>query len=368
MPDEKTYQLALTLVPGLGDISIKNLISYVGSAQRVFAMPPGKLAKVPGIGKKTAGNIKNFDIAVAEDLYKRLQNDNIRLLFYTDPDYSLRLKNIYDAPALLFVQGKMDLNHPRMLAVVGTRRATTHGKAFVRQFISDLAGMDVTIVSGLAYGIDIAAHKAALENNLPTIGVMASGPDIIYPQLHSKYARQMLKRGGLLTEYPPGTQLDPARFPARNRIVAGLCDATLVVESAAKGGAMITAQLASGYNREVFAVPGRWHDELSAGCNMLIKNNTAQAIISAADLCYYMQWENPEIASEAQPVKHYSQEEFSQEEWTVISTIEATGSEIHIDELSWKSQIQISKLAGILLNLEFKGIVNALPGKKYSLN
>jgi DNA processing protein len=267
---------------------------------------------------------------------------------------------------MIYLSGNVDLNHTRMLAIVGTRNATDHGKKFVQEFVRDLSSHNLIIVSGLAYGIDIEAHKAALKYNIPTIGVIASGLDIIYPQIHAKYAKRMLEQGGILTEYPLETSLDPARFPARNRIIAGLCDATVVIEAAEKGGALITADLASGYDREVFAVPGRWNDDFSNGCNRIIKNNLAQSITSAIDLQYYMQWPEGEEASEIKV--SLSKEEFNEEEWVVISTISNSSSAIHIDEISWKSQIQISQLASILLNLEFRGIVNCIPGKKYAIN
>jgi len=366
MGEEKLFQLALTLVPGLGDILIKTLISYIGSAQKVFNSTISKLTKVPGIGPNTARAIKNLDIKEAEDQLKRLIAKNIKLYFYTDKDYPHRLKNIYDAPALIYLSGDVDLNHARMLAIVGTRNATDHGKDFVHEFVRDLASSNLIIVSGLAYGIDIEAHKAALKYNIPTIGVIASGLDIIYPQIHAKYAKRMLEQGGLLTEYPLKTTLDPARFPARNRIIAGLSDATVVIEAASKGGALITADLASGYDREVFAVPGRWNDDFSNGCNRIIKNNLAQSITTAKDLQYYMQWPEGEEVNNLKV--SLNKEEFNEDEWAVISTINKSGNAIHIDEISWKSQLQISRLANILLNLEFRGIVNCSPGKKYALN
>jgi DNA processing protein len=366
MYEEKLYQLALTLVPGLGDILVKTLISYIGSAQEVYSATVSKLTKVPGIGPNTARAIKRFDLKEAEEQLKKLKAKAIKLYFYTDKDYPQRLKNIYDAPALIYLSGNVDLNHNRMLAIVGTRNATDHGKEFVKEFVKDLSSHNLVVVSGLAYGIDIEAHKSALKYNIPTIGVIASGLDTIYPQVHAKYAKRMLEQGGLLTEYPLQTSLDPARFPARNRIIAGLSDATVVIEAANKGGALITADLASGYDREVFAVPGRWNDDFSNGCNRIIKNNLAQSITSAKDLEYYMQWPEGEDAHEVKI--SLSKEEFDEQEWAVIGTINKSADGIHIDEISWRSQIQISKLASILLNLEFRGVVNCIPGKKYALN
>ena len=366
MHENKLYQLALTLVPGLGDILIKTLVSYIGDAKAVFNQPVSKLTKVPGIGPQLARSIHNYDLSKAEDHLKRLSDKCVKLYFYTDEQYPSRLKQIYDAPALLYFSGNLDLNHTRMLAIVGTRNATEHGKQFVREFVRDLRGNDLVIVSGLAYGIDIEAHIAAIKYDIPTIAVIASGLDIIYPSIHAKHAKKMISNGGLVTEYPLGTKLDPARFPARNRIIAGMTDATLVIEAAETGGALITADLAAGYDREVFAIPGRWNDVYSEGCNKIIKNNLAQSITSAEDLQYFMQWPVDQNDTEIKPV--LNKDDFNENEWAVINTIGQSDNEIHIDELSWKSQIQIGQLATILLNLEFRGIVNSIPGKKYSLN
>jgi len=367
MREEKLTQLALTLVPGLGDVLVKTLISYMGSAHAIFNASIPKLVKVPGIGPNLARSIKGFDVSKAEEAFNELQKKNADIIFFTDINYPQRLKTIYDSPALLYYSGTANLNHSRLLAIVGTRNATENGKKFVRELVKGLANTNVIIISGLAYGIDIEAHKAALEYNIPTIGVIASGLDIVYPQLHAKYAKKMIGNGGLITEYPLKTKLDPSRFPARNRIIAGLADATIVVEAATKGGALITADLASGYDREVFAVPGRYNDEYSAGCNALIKNNIAQSITSTQDVQYYMQWPDDEILEEAMPL-NLDENDFNLDEWAVISTLLKVEKGVHIDELSWKSKIDSGQLSNILLNLEFKGIVKVSPGKKYTLN
>jgi len=366
MHEEKLFQLALTLVPGLGDILVKNLVSYCGSAKEVFSLPISKLTKTPGVGQTIAKAIKRYNIKEAESQLKDLESKNIEIIFFTDKKYPIRLKNIYDAPALIYLSGNINLNHQRMLAIVGTRNASQHGKAFVKEFVKELAGHNIIIVSGLAYGIDIEAHKAALQYNIPTIAVIASGLDIIYPQVHTKYANKMIETGGLLTEYPLKTSLDPARFPARNRIIAGLTDATVVVEAGNKGGALITADLASGYDREVFAIPGRWNDKYSFGCNEIIKRNIAQSICSAKDLEYYMQWPIEDAFEEVAVT--LDRAEFDEAEWTVINIIGQARAAMHIDDLSWQSKINASQLAAILLNLEFRGIVNSIPGKKYMLN
>lgn len=365
MHDEQFHQLALTLVPGLGDVLVKTLISYVGSAQEVFKLPIPKLVKVPGIGPNIARAIRKYDLNEAERERKLLEKNKVKTFFYTDKKYPQRLRNIYDAPALLYVSGNIDLNHARMLAIVGTRNATENGKGFVRDLVKDLTGLSVVIVSGLAYGIDVEAHKTALKHQIPTVGVIASGLGTIYPSVHAKYARKMIDNGGIVTEYSYNTGLDPARFPARNRIIAGLSDATIVVEAAHKGGALITADLASGYDREVFAVPGRYKDEYSAGCNQLIKNNIAQMITSAEDLQYYMQW--PEEDVPQPPELLLEEKDFNSEEWAVISILQKNGESLQIDDISWKSNINLGQLATILLNLEFKGIIQSMPGKKYAL-
>lgn len=366
MSAEKFYQLALTLIPGIGHVTIKTLISYVGAAEEVFSLRKSRLLKIPGIGSITADAILGQDVLQrAEEQMKMAQEQDVKLLFYTDADYPRRLKQIYDAPSLIYFKGEGNLNTSRVLAIVGTRQATAYGKLFIENLVEDLKQHDILIVSGLAYGIDVAAHKASLANGLPTVGVMATGVDIIYPAVHRKYADRMLASGGLLSEYPLGTRPDPARFPARNRIIAGLADATLVVEAAEKGGALITADLASGYDREVLALPGDVTKPTSAGTNNLIKKNVAQMITSAKDLSFYLQWDKVE---EGLPeFSALQRDTFEAEEWDVINTLEQNGRVLHIDELSWKSQKQVSALAGILLNLEFKGAINSLPGKKFAL-
>ena len=366
MSAEKFYQLALTLIPGIGHSTIKTLISYVGSAEQVFKQPNSKLLKIPGIGEKTVESIRRQNIlGKAEEQIQLAEKSGVQILFYTDQDYPHRLKQIYDAPSLLFYKGTASLNHHRIISIVGTRQATAYGKRFLDSLISELQQHDILVVSGLAYGIDVAAHKAALKYNTPTIGVMATGVDIIYPAIHRKYAEKMLDKGGILSEYPLGTKPDPARFPARNRIIAGLADATLVVEAAEKGGALITADLANGYDRDVLALPGDINSPVSVGTNNLIKKNVAQMITSADDLSFYLQW-NKDDKVEVTP-QNLDRDLFEQDEWQVINTLEQNGRVLHIDELSWKSQQQVSKLAGILLNLEFKGAINSLPGKKFAL-
>lgn len=364
--NDKLYELALTLTPGIGNSLIKTLISYCGSAEAVFQTPKGKLEKIPGVGKLTSGHIIHNKKALnrAEEILEKTKKGNVKLYFYTDDSYPKRLKQIYDAPVLLYLKGTEPPDERRYLSIVGTRQVTSLGKEYVAEFVADLVPYQPIIISGLAYGVDIEAHKSALKYKLPTYAVMATGIDKIYPGIHQKIALQMQENGGILTEYPPETKMDPARFPARNRIIAGLSEATLVVEAGAKGGALITAHLARDYNREVFAIPGDLTKTYSEGCNYLIKNNVAQLVTSAKDIAYFLGWEDEKPTNNVKSIT-VKREDVTDEEWNVIQLL--NGNEVHIDELSWKSQIQMSRLATILLNLEFENIVVSLPGKKFKL-
>jgi len=365
--DQKLYEVALSLIPGIGTVTSRLLISYTGSAKAALQTPKGKLLRIPGIGPAladaVAGNCAQA-LKEAEDIIQKADKVGARILFYLDKEYPYRLKQIADAPTLIYYQGTSDLNASRILSIVGTRKSTQYGKDVTDQFLSDLALYEPLIISGLAYGIDIAAHRAALKNNLSTIGVMASGLDIIYPSAHQKTAEHMKLQGGLLSEYPFGTKPDAPRFPARNRIVAGLADATLVIEATEKGGALISADLANDYDRDVFAVPGPIHAVSSAGCNELIKTNRAALCTCAADIVKALNWS---LLKEQVPVKAVLDlEMLSEEEQSIMKLLLAAEDE-HIDTLSWKTQLPISKVASLLLQLEFQGLVRSLPGKKFAL-
>ncbi|MGE5518345.1 MAG: DNA-processing protein DprA, partial [Candidatus Dadabacteria bacterium] len=268
METDLLYQLALTLVPNIGDVHAKILVQHFGDAKSIFRAKESTLEKLEGIGTVRARSIKEFnDFHLAEEELKFVEKFNIRTFFLTDEDYPKRLLNCYDSPTLLYYKGTANLNASRMIAIVGTRSNTDYGKQFTEKLVKELAEYNVTIVSGLAFGIDAIAHKAALKNNLPTIGVVGHGLRKMYPADHATLAREMISNGGgVLTEFFSETQPDKHNFPLRNRIVAGLTDATVIVESAVKGGSMITAKLADGYNRDVFAVPGRTIDKVSSGC------------------------------------------------------------------------------------------------------
>jgi len=370
---DKHYQVALTLVPGVGSILIRQLVSYCGSATDVFRSPLVRLLKIPGIGEVTARAILKTDVLnEAERILDRLEKMNASVLFYTDKAYPARLKSLYDAPALLYFQGSGNLNTARTVALVGTRQATDYGRRVTNEIVEVLAPYGATIVSGLAYGIDISAHRASLVHGAPTIGVMASGLDIVYPNVHQKTAQEMLVQGGLLTESPPGTKPDAHLFPARNRIIAGLSDAIVVVEAAAKGGALITAEYANNYHREVFAVPGQLNQAFSAGCNKLIRENKAQIYTRPQDIIEALNWD---ITSKASVLNEEAMAtgnrtvlplDITEEESQILALLRQS-ADLHIDDLSWKTQLPMGRLASLLLNLEFRGFVRSLPGKKYAI-
>jgi DNA processing protein len=366
MDQNRLALLALHFIPGLGDYLIRQLISYCGSAEKVFQVPKGKLLKVPGIGGITADAIKNEKpFAKAEKEIIRAQKENVNLLFFIDKNYPSRLKQINDAPTLLYVKGHIEFENSKTVGIVGTRKATEYGKHCVDELVTGLVPHNATIVSGLAYGIDIHAHKEALRQNLATIGVMGSGMDVIYPASHKEIARKMYGNGGIVTEHPFGTKPDAHNFPARNRIVAGLCDAIVIVEAAAKGGALITAEIANSYNKDVFAFPGNIGQTTSEGCNNLIKSNKAFLITSVKDLEYLMNWD---LGAPVKPRKLLTESErFEGDEKVVVELLKENNHQLMIDELSWKSGIAISQLASVLLTLEFKGIITPLPGKVYKL-
>lgn len=357
------YQIQLTLIPNVGDVLARNLVSYCGSVENIFKKN-AHLEKVPGIGPVIAKNIKEFrDEKLVEDEIEFIRKHKITPLFYLDEKYPARLKNYQDSPILLYYKGNADLNSSRMVAVVGTRNATEYGKDWTERFVSEIAAYNVTVVSGLAFGIDIAAHKAALKNNLPTIGVLGHGFKTIYPSQHKTVSERMQEQGGLLTEFTHSSDIDKENFPKRNRIVAGMTDAIIVVESGARGGALITAEIANSYNKDVFAVPGRVNDEFSAGCNYLIKQNKAMLIESASDLAFILGWENKKDKPVAQRPLFIELEE---SEVPIVELLKSKDS-LLIDDIALQINYPSSQLAAALLNLEFKGVIKALPGKVYKL-
>ena len=370
--DQRLYEVAITRLPGIGAQLTRQLVSYCGSPKAVFAAPPGKLLKIPGIGNGTARNILDGAKAAliqSEQILKQAEELDVQLLFYTSPKYPDRLKQIADSPTLLYFRGNGNLNQKRIVSIVGTRQASAYGQTVTERIIEELKPLNVMVVSGLAYGIDIIAHRAALQAGLLTIGVMASGPDIIYPAVHRKYAERMLTQGGLLTEGIFGTKPDAPRFPARNRIIAGMSDCTIVVEAALKSGTLITADIAHGYNKEVMAVPGNITSPVSEGPNFLIKSMKAAAYTSAQDLVELLNWDLEDAAiarTKAKVATVFDSTEYNPDELKVLQVLQQSREE-QMDNLSWKAQVPVSLLASVLLGLEFKGVVKAMPGKKFML-
>ena len=364
--EQLKYRIAITLIKNVGPVLAKNLISYCGGVEAVFREKVTNLEKIPGVGSVIAKSIRSFsDFKRAEDEIQFIQKYKIKPVFILDKEYPERLKNCIDAPVLLYFKGNENLNSSRTVAFVGTRNATGYGKEQTENLIADLAAYNVTIISGLAYGIDITSHKAALKNNLNTIAVLAHGLDRIYPTAHKSTAQKMVEQGGLLTEYMSGTIPDRENFPSRNRIVAGISDAVVVIEAGATGGALITAEIANNYNRDVFALPGRVDDVYSRGCNHYIKINKAALIETAADIVYIMGWEQKE--SKKAPEKQQKLFiELNNEEKQLVTLLTDSGP-ADIDSLILKSNLQSSKIAAALLNLEFNGIIKSLPGKMYRL-
>jgi DNA processing protein len=358
------YEIALSLIKGIGHIRAKNLIAYCGCAEAVFKETKKNLLKIPDIGTNSIKFIHEQDVMdIAEKELDFITKNNIKPLFYLDNEYPKRLKHCDDSPIMLYFKGDCNFNEQKVISIVGTRDATDYGKDFCKKFIEELAVHQLLIISGLAYGIDITAHKEAINNNIPTVGVLGHGLGMIYPELHASYADKMVKNGGLLTEFISNTKPDRENFPMRNRIIAGLSDAVIVIEAKETGGALITADIANSYNRDVFALPGRFNDEFSYGCNKLIKTNKASLIQSAKDVEYIMGWENNN-----KPVSIQKQlfVELTPEEENIVSIIQAN-EETSIDMISIQSEMNMSKVSLVLLNLEFKGIVRCLPGKLYKL-
>src|SRR6478736_1044025 len=359
MDQERLALLALHFTPNIGDFLVKQLVSYCGSAEDAFKMPKGKLLKIPGIGDVTAESLKNKNtFKEAEKELRKAEKEDVEILFFTEKKFPTRLKVIDDAPALLYVKGNVNLNAQKTVAIVGTRQATSYGKKQVEKIIQELVPHQALIISGLAYGIDIQTHKQSLKHDLPTVGVMGSGMDIIYPAAHHDTAIKMLDKGGLITENPFGTKPDAHNFPARNRIIAGMCDALIVVEAALKGGALITADIANTYNKDVFAVPGDVNNTYSEGCNKLIKINKAHLLTSIKDIEYIMNWSADAQAPEQLPETDFRN--FEPDELKILTILKERQAPVVIDELSYKIGLSPGILASLLLTLEFKNAVQAL--------
>lgn len=360
--NELTFRIGLTLIPGVGDVNGKKLVAYCGSAEAVFKEKKQALLKIPGVGLSVVNSIsKSAVLGRAEQEISFIKKNGVSPLFFTDPGYPARLLNCPDSPLMLYLLGNASMNASRTVALVGTRRATNYGKEICQEMVTSLGEKGIQVISGLAYGIDSCAHRRSVELQMETIGVLGHGLDRIYPPQNRKLAAKMVECGGLLTEFLSGTGPDRENFPKRNRIVAGMADAVIVVESGKRGGAIITAELANSYNRDVFAVPGRVGDEMSAGCHFLIRTNRAALAEKGSDVAFLMGWDE-------KPVKKRPQAQLfvdlSDDEQHLLSLIRDK-TILGIDELVIASGMPTTKIAAALLKLEFEGLVVSLPGKRF---
>lgn len=364
--NELFHVLALLKVEGVGDIVAKKLINHCGSATEVFNTKSQLIKTIDGIGEVLIKKLK--DKTVFEKAEKELQfieKENIKAIYFQENDYPDKLKHCIDGPTVLFAAGNFDFDKRKIISIVGTREVTSYGSEFCKKLIEDLAVFNPIIVSGFAYGVDIVAHKAAMDNNLQTIGVLAHGLNQIYPKVHKKYVAKMEENGGFMTEFWSNSNPEKENFVRRNRIVAGMSEATIVIESAEKGGSLITATIANDYNRDVFAVPGRISDKFSQGCNNLIKTQRANLMTSAADLIYNLNWE---IASETRKDNSVIQKQLfvslDNDEQLLYDYLQKNGKQL-LDIIAIECGFPIFRISSILLNMELKGVIRPMPGKLF---
>jgi DNA processing protein len=360
------YKIALGLIPGLGPVNTKNIVAYLGSVKAVFEAGENEFMKIPGIAEKGAKQIiKNRNtLPEARKELEFIQKHNILPLFYTDKDYPFFLKQCNDAPLLIYSKGNIRFKNRKILSFIGTRKASPYGKELCRTIIRQLAdkGHNPIIVSGLAYGIDACAHQAALDAGLETVAVLGHGLDRMYPAQHRSLARKIISQGGLLTEFRSDSEFKRQNFLQRNRIIAGISQATVVIESAAKGGSLTTAEYANSYNREVFALPGRIGDKYSEGCNRLIKTHRAVLLQSADDIEYMLSWEG----NEKEAVQREAFDVLSDDEKKLLKAMDY-GETVSVDRICRSTAMPVYKVSAVLLDLEFKGLIRTLPGKMYEL-
>lgn len=363
LEEDLLYVLALQRVKGIGDINAKKLLAHCGSAKNVFKEKRRNIENIFGFGLLSVQHLFDPDnLKEAEKELKYIQNNNIKTLYFTDNNYPEKLKHCIDGPILLFNEGNIDLSKGPIISIVGTRQMTGYGRDFCEKFIADLKEFNPVIVSGFAYGVDICAHKASLKNELQTIGVLAHGFEEIYPKVHKKYISEINKNGGFLTDFWHNDQPQRENFLKRNRIVAGMSEATIIIESAEKGGSLVTADIANSYSRDVFAVPGRSTDLYSRGCNDLIKNNKAAILTSAKDLIDMMNWRLEK--SSPKPIQKQLFVELTENEQLMYNFLTQNGKEL-IDLISLNCKLPIHQTTALLFNLEMKGMVKPLPGKLY---
>ncbi|WP_421803715.1 DNA-processing protein DprA [Flagellimonas sp.] len=356
--------LRLQNIPNIGDVTAKKLIAHCGSPTAIFEDKPHHLLKIDGIGKVTLKGLHDAQyLEEAQQEIEFLSKENIEVSYFMDDTYPERLKHCLDGPILLFQRGNIDLKQQKIISVVGTRNVTSYGSSFAQQFIAELAPLNPIIVSGLAYGVDIKVQKAAMDHGLQTIACMAHGLNQIYPKAHAKYQSKIEANGGFMTEFWSTSQPNRENFLKRNRIIAGISEATIVIESAEKGGSLVTADLAHGYHREVFAVPGRATDKWSKGCNDLIKYQKAHLLTSAAELIYLLGWQ----IEEEKPEKTVQKKlfvELDETEQSIYSYLQLNGKQL-LDTVALECKLPIFKVSSTLLNMEMKGVIRPLPGKLF---
>lgn len=368
MPNQDfLYKIALTLVKGIGNIRARQVIDNLGDPAILFKEKARLLELIPGISARIVSEIRKPEVLIrAEKELDFIEKNKIQALFISDEAYPSRLRECVDAPVVLYYRGNSSLNAPKIISVVGTRHATAYGKHLVREMIRDFAAYDseILVVSGLAYGVDILAHQAALDEGLSTVAVVAHGLDRIYPAEHRNIAVKMLEQGGLISDFVSETSPERSNFVKRNRIIAGIADCTIVVESASKGGALITANIADSYGRDVFAFPGNTKDKYSMGCNLLIKERKAALVESAEDILREMRWITEKKAPI--PIQKGLMLDVSPEEMMIVDILAKTGS-MQINLLAIELNTPISHLASLLFGLEMKGLVRCMPGGLYKL-
>lgn len=368
MESKIIYQIALSMAKGVGIHTIKKLCAAVGDESAIFQCSAKELEAIPGIGPATTQAILDPElIKSAEKELSTLERHGGRAIAQGDKAYPERLCECVDAPYVLYSKGKMEMNAPHVIGIVGTRKMTHYGKAICEEILSHLAEKhpDLLVVSGLAYGVDGCAHKKAVELGLSTIGVVGHGLDILYPVKHRTLAERMMQDGGIVTEYRTKCVVDRKNFVSRNRIIAGLCDVILVIESGEKGGALFTAEFANSYNRDICAIPGRIGDTYSAGCNKLIKTHMATMVESAEEIDKLMNWD---VVSPAKQVMNISQfMELSERERIIVEALQLE-STMDMNQLVRKTQISFKELSSLLFDMEMKELVRSAPGNRYSLS
>jgi DNA processing protein len=357
-------QIALTFLSGIGSRRARIIIGHFNDLNEFFSEKKLNLAEIPGIQPDFVHYTQRIAaLEAAQKVTELLDKIGATTVFFTEKEYPRRLKQCADAPLLLYAKGNINWNPEKVVSIVGTRHASAYGKQLTEELVEGLKASGATIVSGMAYGIDVAAHSAALHNELPTIGVLGHGLHTIYPAIHRKIAQEMITNGGLVSEFAPGLKPEPAYFPMRNRIVAGMADATVVIESGVKGGSLITATMANDYNRDVFAFPGDVNKPFSAGCLRLIQQHKAHLLTGAEDLLKAMNWEE---ATGKKAVQRNLFVELTASETQLVEVLK-TKTEVAIDTLGYLTSLSPGSVSALLLNLEFKGVVKALPGKRYTL-